>query len=157
VSVRIESALVNATKSDGSCWDEGCNAADVKAAVDAFKAVTSLLADVVPAASAYVDAANVLTEFAPTLASATSKPDPKGTATMLASNGNASLTLAKNQDTFTPQWPDALFTKVPLDSGTSLTVDLADSDLAYDDPMGSLTLTAEVFRARSGKARTPST
>lgn len=76
------------------------------------------------------------------------KPDASGVAEIVTSRGPAFRTeLPRVQDSFTPQFSDARWTHVPMDGSARLRVEVIDRDVTTDDPMGTLELNAEDFRA----------
>jgi hypothetical protein len=153
--VIVESALINASKGDGRCWDVGCNqkqSAEVaKAAANAAKAV--LVATAAASAAVVAPFAAAFVILAPMAAKAMSLPDAAGTASVITGGAMApGQTLMVQRDTLTPQWGVG-FTHVPVLPDTALRIALvdADADIPFtngDDPMGIINITgADLFQA----------
>jgi hypothetical protein len=129
-TVLVESALLNATKFDGRCWDLGCNERQsrevAKAASDAAAAIVVATTTVTAATAAPFAAAFAV--LAPIAAKTTSHPDASGWAYVIT-RGTFSEPgeLKIRRDTLTPQW-GLHFDHVPIVEGTYVRLELVDAD-----------------------------
>jgi hypothetical protein len=160
-TVLVETALINATKQDGRCWDPGCDEKSSKQAA----AVASNAAKVIVVATTTVTmatAAPFAAAFAvltPMAGKVWSNPDATGWF-YVVTNGSFSepRQLPMRKDTLTPQW-GVKAEHVPLVQGTSIRLELvdADPDIPFtngDDDMGIINIGVDELIAAMNAKKT---
>jgi hypothetical protein len=132
VRIRLSTALIAPVKSDGRAWD----ATPSIAAAEVQRLIATAAG---PDAHVAFDVVGVALREA---GEAFSKPDVTGFASVRHANGlEERRQLLGQADSFTPIF-DATWREVVLTPTTSLTMDLMDSDLSTDDPIGHIVLTS---------------
>jgi hypothetical protein len=144
VSVQIVDAIIGpAQDAEGTPWD-GPGTVD-----------PSIIEDVSEALVGANPAATVLTILANPALAVFDPPDPYGTvqATAFGVTGPIYPGLASSANpvpnTYNPIWPNGGFeyTGVPIDSDVRITVSLWDSDLVFDDTIGTAVINSDDFKA----------
>lgn len=130
--VSLTGMLIGPGKVDGTQWDGPGGTVDT----DDWAMIASALSRSNP----YAAAASVMAGPA---MQALEKPDVGGSATLVTSSGDGDeFGLAKNQDSFAPNWTGVTWDHVPLDGSARIRVVAIDRDLADDDPMGIFEISA---------------
>jgi hypothetical protein len=98
----------------------------------------------------------VLSAFANPIIAGLEKPEPKGSARAVSSDGTqvlAMVELRRMRDTITPLWSDAFLRNVPLNPSVRVEIALTDEDFSNDDPIGAATIRFEdlVAALRAGR------
>jgi hypothetical protein len=132
VRIRLSTVVIAPMKSDGHAWDATLT-------VPSSEARRLLATAMAPDVALAFEAAGAALKEA---GEAFSKPDVTGFATVRRANGlRERRQLLGQADSFTPMF-DATWREVELTSTTSLEMDLLDSDLSTDDPIGHVVLTS---------------
>ncbi|MSQ82573.1 MAG: hypothetical protein EXR77_06600 [Myxococcales bacterium] len=140
VDIVLLGVFVAPLMADGDCWDSslisGCNNPS-KAAQDAVaKAMTELTAAV--GTSTWAAKTSALEAALQGLGNGSARPDAYGDALLQPSG--ASIGLSEVSDSNAPLWSNVKWSKVFLSPTTVLKVTLADSDLALDEEIGTVSL-----------------
>jgi len=150
-TVLVESALINASKHDGRCWDVACN--KKKNEMIAKAAAAAAVKAIGTAANPYAAAFVIL---GPIAAKAWSHPDAAGWAYVWQGNGfSEPVELKVSKNNITPQW-GVMFQHVPITPNARLRIELVDADpdwASADDPMGHININSEhlVAAMKSGE------
>jgi len=137
VRVSIVNALIGPGKVDGTMWDGPGQRVDQE--------TISSLSSALVGTSPYAAAAAVMAGLAQT---ALDKPDPKGYATLEASQGSQTVDMPRDfRDTFTPLWRSAVFDRVDLSGQPRVRVVLLDADALEDDAIATVEITSQDLQA----------
>lgn len=140
VDVEVLAAIIAPAKADGCMWD-GISCNEIDPATLQELGSLGLIALGAPAGIARIEAVSQLVGYATGLAiEAGRKPDPFGQIELSTSRGTyQAIPFGPVQDSFRVPI-NVRAERVPLDERLRVRLNFADSDLEYDDPIGSVVL-----------------
>lgn len=144
VTLSLIDALISPTMDDGSPWD-GMGTVDP----NSVRAVTKALGLANPYAAAFAVVGSIANDL-------TAKPDAFGTTELFDQESNLwsyRQDLLKVQDSYHPQWSAVEWSHVPVTAEMRIRIELSDSDISFDDPIGVIELNHDHVMA-AARART---